>query len=70
MAVLLCALIPLAKELPALVALGLVTVILVVMIASEAVRYAEAREQVRHEEAGPEVHGTHVVGGAREGAPE
>jgi hypothetical protein len=36
-----------------------VTAILVAMIASEAVRYAEAREQVRHEEAGPEVHGGH-----------
>ena len=69
-AVLLCALIPLAKELPALVALGLVTAILVVMIASEAVRYAEVREQVRHEEAGPDVHGAHAGAGPREGAPE
>ena len=69
-AVLLCALIPLAKELPALVALGLVTAILVAMIASEAVRYAEVREQVRHEEAGPEVHGAHAAAGPREGAPE
>ena len=69
-AVLLWALIPLAKELPALVALGLVTVILVVMIASEAVRYAEVREQVRHAEAGPDVHGTHAAAGPREGAPE
>jgi low temperature requirement protein LtrA len=67
-AVLLLALIPLALELPALVALGLLTVILVAMIASEAVQYAEAREQVRHEEAGPDVHGLHA--GEREGAPE
>ena len=59
-AVSLCALIPLAMELPALVALGLLTAILVATIASEAVRYAEAREQVRHEEAGPEVHGAHA----------
>jgi low temperature requirement protein LtrA len=58
-AVLLLALIPFAKELPALVALSLVTAILVAMIASEAIRYAEAREQVRHEEAGPDVHPGH-----------
>jgi uncharacterized membrane protein len=69
-AVLLCALIPLANDLPALVALGLVTAILVTMIASEAVQYAEAREQVRHEEAGPDVHGARAAAGPREGAPE
>jgi low temperature requirement protein LtrA len=65
---LLCALIPLARELPALAALGLLTTVLVAMIASEAVRYAEAREQVRHDEGGPEVHGAHA--GRRERAPE
>jgi low temperature requirement protein LtrA len=57
---LLCALIPLALELPALAALGLLTAIFVAMIATEAVRYAEAREQVRHEDGGPEVHGAHT----------
>jgi low temperature requirement protein LtrA len=56
-AVVLCALIPLAREVPALAALGLLTAVFVAMIASEAVRYAEAREQIRHEDAGPEVHG-------------
>jgi hypothetical protein len=38
------------------------------MIATEAIRYAEAREQVRHEEGGPEVHGAHA--GRQESAPE
>jgi low temperature requirement protein LtrA len=55
-ALLLCALIPLAAELPSLGALGLLAAVLVAMISSEAVRYAEAREQVRHEDVGPEVH--------------
>jgi len=68
-AVLICALIPLARELPALAALGLLTAVFVATIASEAVRYAEAREQVRHEDAGPDVHAAHAEG-AREGAPE
>jgi low temperature requirement protein LtrA len=49
-AVLLGALIPAAAELPALAALGLLTAVLAAMIASEAVRYAELREQVRHED--------------------
>ena len=53
-ALLLAALIPLAAGLPALAALGLLTVVVVVMIASEAARYSELREQVRHEKAGPE----------------
>jgi low temperature requirement protein LtrA len=65
--VLLCALIPLVGELPALAALGLLTAVFVAMIASEAVRYAEAREQIRHEDAGPEVH--RGPAGRREGAP-
>jgi low temperature requirement protein LtrA len=56
-AVLICALIPLAMELPALAALGLLTAVMVAMIATEAVRYSDVREQIRHEEAGPEVHG-------------
>jgi low temperature requirement protein LtrA len=58
-ALLICALIPLGAELPALGALGLLTTVLVVMIASEAVRYAEVREQIRHDHAGPEVHRGH-----------
>jgi low temperature requirement protein LtrA len=53
-ALLLAGLIPLAAELAALAALGLLTAVLVVMIASEAVRYSELREQVRHEEVGSE----------------
>jgi low temperature requirement protein LtrA len=63
------ALIPLAIELPALLALGLLTAVLVAMIGSEAVRYAEAREQVRHEDGGAEVHGDRAAAGPREGAP-
>jgi low temperature requirement protein LtrA len=55
-AVALLALIPLAGQLPALATLGLAAGILVAMVASEAMRYAEEREQVRHEDAGPEVH--------------
>jgi low temperature requirement protein LtrA len=56
-AVLICALIPLVMELPALAALGLLTAVMVAMIATEAVRYSDVREKIRHEEAGPEVHG-------------
>jgi low temperature requirement protein LtrA len=55
-ALLLAGLIPLAAELAALTALGLLTAVVLVMIASEAVRHSELREQVRHEEGGPEVH--------------
>jgi low temperature requirement protein LtrA len=55
-AVLIGALIPLGMELPALGALGLLTAVMVAMIGSEAVRYSEVREQIRHEEVGPEVH--------------
>jgi low temperature requirement protein LtrA len=57
-AILICALIPVAMELPSLAALGLLTVVMIAMIATEAVRYSEEREQVRHEDAGPEVHGS------------
>ncbi|HEX5936119.1 MAG TPA: low temperature requirement protein A [Actinomycetota bacterium] len=56
-AILLAALIPLAAELPALGALALLAAVLVALIASEAVHYAEQRERIRHEDAGPEVHG-------------
>jgi low temperature requirement protein LtrA len=55
-AVLLLALIPFAAELPALAALGLQAAVMAVMIATEAVRYSEVRERIRHEEAGPEAH--------------
>jgi low temperature requirement protein LtrA len=55
-ALLLAGLIPLGAELAALTALGLLTAVVLLMIASEAVRYSELREQVRHEEGGPEVH--------------
>jgi len=54
-ALLLLVLIPAAMELPGLAALGLLTVVMVALIASEAIRYAEVREQIRHDEAvGPE----------------
>ena len=43
------ALIPLAAQLPALAALGLLVAVMVAMIVSEVVRYAEDRERVRHE---------------------
>ena len=56
---LLAALVPVAMELPALAALGLLAVIMVAMIATEAVRYSEVREQIRHEDAGPEAHDSH-----------
>ena len=55
-AILICALIPVAMQLPSLAALGLLTAVMVALIATEAVRDSEAREQIRHEEAGPEVH--------------
>ena len=46
--VLLLALIPVALALPALVTLALVTALCVALIAFEAIRYAEARDRVRH----------------------
>ncbi|WP_199223937.1 low temperature requirement protein A [Paraconexibacter algicola] len=42
------ALIPLAREIDALVTLTAITAVYVVMIAYEAVRYAEARDRIRH----------------------
>ncbi len=48
-AALVLALVPVAAELPALAALGLLAAVMAGMIAFEALRYAEAREQVRHE---------------------
>jgi low temperature requirement protein LtrA len=47
---LLLALIPLAAQAPALAALGLLTAVMAGVIAFEAVRFSEIREQVRHEE--------------------
>jgi low temperature requirement protein LtrA len=55
-AVLLVALIAPASAVPALGALALLAAVLVAMIASEARRYAEARDQIRHSDVGPEVH--------------
>jgi low temperature requirement protein LtrA len=53
---LVCALIPVAAEIPALLALALLAFVLVALIASEVFRYADVREQIRHEDVGPEVH--------------
>jgi low temperature requirement protein LtrA len=55
-AVLLLVLMPAAMELPGLAALGLLAAVMIAMIASESIRYAEVREQIRHEDAGPETH--------------
>ena len=46
---LLVALIPVATELPALATLGLLAVVLAALIAYEALRFAEARDRVRHQ---------------------
>ncbi|HET7235348.1 MAG TPA: low temperature requirement protein A [Actinomycetota bacterium] len=46
----LVALAPLGARIPALAALGLVAIVLVGLIAFESLRFAELREQVRHEE--------------------
>jgi low temperature requirement protein LtrA len=45
------ALIPVAEHLSALGALGVLAAVLVTLIAVESVRFAEARERIRHEEA-------------------
>ena len=47
-ALLLLALIPVAALLPALATLGLLAVILVALIAFESIRFAAARDAVRH----------------------
>ena len=49
-AVLLGVLVPLAAEMPALAALGLLATVMSVMIATESVQYSEVREQIRHED--------------------
>ena len=48
-AILLCALIPLAAALHAVVALALLGAILIALIAYEAIRFSEARDRIRHE---------------------
>jgi low temperature requirement protein LtrA len=48
-ALLLTALIPLAEKVDALVALAIVSAILVALIAYEAIRFADARDRVRHD---------------------
>jgi low temperature requirement protein LtrA len=48
-AVLLCALIPVAVEIPALASLGIVAGVLALLIAYEAIRFSEARDRIRHE---------------------
>ena len=46
--VVIVALIPAATHMPALASLGLLTAILAVLIAYEAIRFAEARARIRH----------------------
>jgi low temperature requirement protein LtrA len=48
-AVLLLALIPIGAELPALATLGILAAVLTALIAYEALRFAEARDRVRHQ---------------------
>jgi low temperature requirement protein LtrA len=48
-AVLLLALVPAGVRLPALATLGIIAALLVLLIAYEALRYADARERVRHQ---------------------
>jgi low temperature requirement protein LtrA len=52
--VLLLALLPLAVRLPALATLAVVTGVCVALVAYEAIRFAEARDRVRHPEAASE----------------
>ena len=52
-AAVLLALVPLTRDAPALATLALVAVVTSVLIAYEAIRFAEARERVRHAEAEP-----------------
>jgi low temperature requirement protein LtrA len=51
-AAVLLALIPVGTVVPALAAIAIVTAALVALVAFEAIRFAELRERVRHEEAG------------------
>jgi hypothetical protein len=50
-AIAIVALIPVADRLSALGSLGLLTAVMVGLIASETIRFSEARERIRHEEA-------------------
>jgi low temperature requirement protein LtrA len=59
--VLLLALIPVAAAIPALAALALLVAVMIVAIATEAVRYRELREQVRHDEPASALHGREVA---------
>jgi low temperature requirement protein LtrA len=52
-AALLIALVPLAPELPSLATLGVLAAVLIALIAYEALRFAEARDRVRHALADP-----------------
>jgi low temperature requirement protein LtrA len=51
-ALLLLALVPAAHELPALVTLAILSAVLVLLIAYEALRFSEARDRIRHQLAG------------------
>jgi low temperature requirement protein LtrA len=48
-AILLLALLPLAVSLPALATLGILAAVLILLIAYEAIRYADARDRIRHQ---------------------
>ena len=48
-AALLAALVPVALEVPALVSLALALAVLAALITYEAIRFAEARDRVRHQ---------------------
>jgi low temperature requirement protein LtrA len=48
-AIVLLALVPVGRSLPALATLGILAALLVVLIAYEALRYAEARDHIRHQ---------------------
>jgi hypothetical protein len=53
-AAVLLALVPLTREAPALATLALVAAVTSVLIAYEAIRFAEARERVRRAQPAPE----------------
>jgi low temperature requirement protein LtrA len=48
-AAILCALIPLAVDMDALVALALLTAVLVALISYEVIRFADSRDRIRHQ---------------------
>jgi hypothetical protein len=51
-AVVLLALVPAGATLPALATIAIVAAVLVALVAYEALRYADARERVRHQPVG------------------